>query len=240
MHKLLALAMLLVASVTPTPGIANPSPSRVITLPAAVPSTRTIVLAGDSITAGGLVDPTQRLDVRLGQRLAGLYANTPGFVQVINRGVGGQALLNGTTVPNLVDTWAADLALLHSGDTIYVQIGTNDLFSYAGDAAWTTAFVSIVNQAWALGIHVIIGQITPISSDHWAVELLRQRLNQWLTDHFGDGMISRSCDVLHNQTTGQTWGDPFIQWSDGIHLKAAAYPLMADLIAQRLIANNWL
>lgn len=196
---------------------------------------KTILFAGDSITAGGLLAAGDRLDIRTGYRLAGPNAGQAGWPRLVNAGVGGQALLGGTTVPNLASTWPGLIAPLQPGDVCVVGIGMNDLYAYAGDAAWTAAYVSLVQQALDKQLVVWLGQITPVGSQHWNVELLRQRLNQWLTDHFGAGMVVRYPDVLHNATTGQTWLDPRFDSGDGTHPNAWGTLYMGDMLAGRLL-----
>lgn len=240
MRNVLALIMLAVVSVaspSPTPVIPRPTFTAPTSSPAA-PEPQTIMYVGDSITAGGLVAPADRINVRLQHALYGIATPT---ATIVNDGVGGQALLDGVSaVPSLSSTFPGLIATLHVGDTVIVQIGTNDLFAYGGDAAWTTAYVNLVSQAQTAGLHVLICQITPISSDHWNVELLRQSLNQWLADRFGNTFLARYPDVLHNQTTGQTWMDPSYMLPDGIHPNGNAYYRMADMDVAQLVANSWL
>lgn len=238
MRNVLALIMLAVVSVaSPSPTPVGPTPTYTAPTPPVVLPPQTIMYVGDSITAGGLVAPADRIDQRLRQALYGIV---PPTATIVNAGVGGQALLGGTTVPNLADTFPGLIAPLQAGDIVIVQIGTNDLFTYAGDTAWTTAYVNMVQAAWDKGLHVLICQITPISSTHWPQELLRQHLNQWLSDHFGNTFLARYPDVLHNQSTGQTWIDPLYGLPDGIHVNPYAYYRMADMDVAQLVANSWL
>lgn len=196
---------------------------------------KTVLLAGDSITAGGVLAASDRLDVRLGYRLAGPNAGKPGSPTVVNKGLGGQALLGGALVPNLADTFPGLIALLEPGDTVVIGIGMNDLYTYAGDGPWTTAYVGMVAAAQALQLTVLLGQITPVGSQHWNVELLRQKLNQWLLDHFGSGMVLRYPDVLHNAASGQTWLDPHFDSGDGVHPNGWGTLYMADMLATRIL-----
>jgi lysophospholipase L1-like esterase len=194
---------------------------------------KTVMLAGDSTVAGGVLAPGDRLDVRLGCRLAGPNAGHAGFPTVLNKGVGGQFLCG---AGGLAATWPTLIAPLHPGDVVSVLIGMNDLYTYAGDSVWTTAYVDIVTQAQATGLTVYVGQITPVGSQHWNVELLRQHLNQWLLDHFGSTMVLRYPDVLHNAASGQSWLDPHYDSGDGTHPNAWGTLYMADMIAGRLLA----
>lgn len=228
--KRLAVLLVLLAAVL-VPGSAR----------ATSPVTQRLVFLGDSITAGSLVAAPDRLPAELAYRFCGPCAGAgPSFE---NDGIGGQQLVGGSNP--LAATAVPIIATLHAGDIVIVDIGMNDLFSYPGDVAWTSAYVSLVAAIVATGAHALVGQITPVASAQWPRELLRQQLNQWLTDHFGADIVARYPDVLHCQLagqscSGQTWMDPMYGWPDGIHVDAGGYAVMADLLVTRLTTLGWL
>lgn len=192
----------------------------------------TILLVGDSITASIAVGPGDKLDVRLGYRLCGIYCGQPGYPTIVNRGVSGTRLLGG--VNPLHDTFPALIAPLHAGDMVEILIGANDLPNYEGDAAWTGAYNDIVHEALAAGLIVWAAQITPLGSSRWSWELLRQRLNGWLLSYYGPPMVITYPDVLH--AAGSGWLDPAYDCGDGLHPNAFGYLRMADLLAAKVLA----
>lgn len=201
--------------------------------------TQKIKLLGDSITAGWLLAPEDRLQAELSQ----LLNIDP--ARITNNAVGGQALIGGPTGTSLSETWDAQIATLSPGDVVYVQIGTNDLFTYAGDYAWTSTYSGMITRAQALGLHVVIGLITPVGSDKWNVELLRQRLDQWLRDVYNaSGLTVDYPALLNNKSTGQTWMEPRFGWSvngtlDGIHVDEGGERVMARALAAHIQASGW-
>lgn len=222
------------ASALPTP---TDTPTPTASSPPAHVGPSKVLLLGDSITAGWLLATQFRMEACLASDLG----VSPSMI--INHAVGGQALLDGPAGGNLSDIWDAQLDLLSPGDVLYVQIGTNDLFTYAGDQAWTSTYAGMVSRALARGIHVIVGLITPMASAQWSRELLRQHLNQWLKDVFGPA-VNDSDAALHNATTGQTWIDPRYGWSvngayDGIHLNEGGQEVLAYALAQKIRASSW-
>jgi lysophospholipase L1-like esterase len=194
-----------------------------------------VVLAGDSITAGWLLPVDSRLDARLGYRLCGRACGTAGQPTITNKGVGGQQLL-GQPGADLSSTWASIIAPLAAGDIVIVDIGINDCYAYAGDLAWTNAYVSIVSQAQAKGIQVLIGQITPVGPSRANIEALRERLNTWLADRFGT-MVIRYPDVLHRYDAPYTaYINVQMIEPDQIHPNEFGTMEMADLAYPRVLA----
>jgi lysophospholipase L1-like esterase len=203
---------------------------------ASVHRSHRLVMAGDSITKGGLVDAGDRLDVRLGYRLFGSLRPEQYGWTIYNQGVGGQQLLDQPT--DLLNSWPALIEPMSAGDIIFVRIGTNDLFDYQGDAAWTAAYDSIVTQAQAKGIHVLIGEIIPLGASFSAHEDLRAQLNLWIQQHFGDSIVVHDSAVLHAPSSVAL--DPVYSLPDGIHPNAYGYMRMADTAAIKLLSEGWL
>jgi lysophospholipase L1-like esterase len=230
-HLTTALAAALTLALTLTFAAATPAAAHPTQTDP--PPTQTIILAGDSITAGWLLQPADRLDTRLSYRLCGRVCTT---MTITNKGIGGQRLVGATPGTNLVDTLPPVIATMRPGDILAIDIGMNDLFAYPGDFAWTTAYVSLTDQALARGVHIIPCQITPVTSDHWNIELLRQRLNQWLTDRYGTWTV-RYPDRLN---TGGTWLNPQMAEPDGIHPNEYGTMRMADMLTDHLITQGWL
>lgn len=199
---------------------------------------RKIVLLGDSITAGGAIAPTDRLDVRLGYRLCGPWCGQPGYPTIINDGVGGQQLLHQPTALSV--TFPGILATLSPGDIVVFAIGMNDLFDYQGDAAWVAAYSSMTNAATAAGVHFLVGQITPFTSAYAAHQPLRAQLNQWFLDLYGSLVLPYN-DTLRRYDAGNTsWINPVFVNADGIHPDAWGTLYMADVLASKITAMGWL
>lgn len=200
-----------------------------------------VILVGDSITASYTAGAGDKLQDRTGLHLLGAAYGTPGAsVVFVNDGVGGQTLIErGNGIAPLTATFAADIAPYGPGDVVVVGIGMNDIFSYGGDAAWTSAYWSLFNQAHDKGMEFLAAQITPVSEDHWQVQTLRASLNTWL-GVFGDQLVVHYPIVLQNGVGCGCWMQPQYGWNDGIHVNAFGYMRMGDLLATQLIARGWL
>lgn len=238
MKRRLAAALLALAGVLVTVAPSGWAAPAVTAHRAAVadPAAPLVVLAGDSIIAGSLVAPWDRLDVRMGYRLCGPSCGKPGWPTLVNKGVAGQKLVGGTTIPDLASTWGGIINASPRPDIILVGIGMNDLSAYPGDAVWTNAYISLVVRAQALGIRVLIGQITPVTSAHANIEPLRRSLNGWLAGYFGSSFV-----VPYQGDIGMSNGylDPAYATPDGIHPNGWGTGRMADDAGQRLIDLGW-
>jgi lysophospholipase L1-like esterase len=206
-----------------------PAPYQPADPPALPPMTQTVGFFGDSITAGGILDPRHRLDVQFGQ-IADVMPS-----RILNKGVGGQLLLGVGGLAENFDTYSAPLV---DGDVAVITIGMNDLFSYGGDQAWTSTHNALVFKARQRGLHVLLGHITNIGSSHWAYETQRQELNQWLDDVYG-ACVVRFANGLNDQRTGQTWIDQRFSWYDGIHPNEGGTRIMAQMVSDTLHAAQW-
>lgn len=185
-------------------------------------------LEGDSITDGGVL---QCICDRLAAQASEILRIDPS--RVIDNGIGGQ-LLTGAA-PNLATRWAAHLAALQPGDTVVLDIGMNDLFSYPGDQVFLGTYHDLVVQALNLGLHVLVTTITPIASSHWNVELLRQHINGWILSVFADRVLDYS-SALHDRVNGTSWADTSMIMPDGIHPSEGGTRRMAQTMVTGLRA----
>src|SRR5438552_11538496 len=116
----------------------------------ALSSTTHVGILGDSIYASSEIqDPVSHFDARLAEALR----VPPG--QVINYAISGQSLTG--PHPNLTDTAPGNLSALSNGDIVVLDIGMNDACNGAFNlATFSTALTSIVAQAQAMGLRVLI------------------------------------------------------------------------------------
>jgi lysophospholipase L1-like esterase len=233
MRRLVAFVALAVVLLGVSGAGRTPRPAGTATVHAG--HTQQIVLVGDSITAGGLVVAADRLDAQLRYRL---QPGTP----VVNQGVGGQCLVGCVPGGDLVDTAPGIIAGMSTGDVLVIDIGMNNLFTYPGDAAWTSAYTSITDAATARGVHFLVGDITPLGSNQAGREPLRHTLNTWLHDHYGAAATVHYSDVLsctEAPCAGQPYADPRVGWPDGVHISDGGYDLMANMLVSQLHALGW-
>lgn len=228
------------AAPVPTPKAltnTNVHPTKVSRLAASTGTQGLIAVIGDSITAGGLIAPWDRLDVQVGQQLDGQQSGQLGHATIVNWGVGGRALLNGPAGGNLADVFPAMVAASPRPDVMVVTIGTNDLFNYAGDVAWTAAMVSMYNQATAAGIRILFGTIPPLGTSQAGRDQLRRTLNTWMLNYLGSAIVIQYDSGLGaSPPPGVTNADAAYMLADGIHPNGWGTLRMARAIVAKLVA----
>ena len=102
-------------------------------------------------------------------------------------------------------------------------------------ATFSTALTSIVAQAQAMGLRVLIGQITPVVPALSQCEPARQQINAWEGSAFPHATVIRYPDRLHS-FDGQTWIQPRYAMEDGKHPDEGATAIMADMTASTILA----
>lgn len=179
------------------------------------PTDHRVVLLGDSITEGwGRVDPK-------------LFSE-----DIINRGISAQ------TSTQMLVRFRADVLNLRP-KVVHLLVGTNDV---AGNGGPTTlariegAIASMVEQARAAKVEVLIGSVLPAKDFGWRptikpVEQIAE-LNAWLKDYAkANGLVyidyySEMEDEAHGLKTELT--------IDGVHPNEAGYAIMKKLLLKSL------
>lgn len=188
-----------------------------------------IDLEGDSITDGGVLPCVCD---RLAAQLSEILRVDP--ARVVDSGVGGSML------DALVQRVTAKLSAgtVPAGSVFVINIGMNSLFTYPGDAIFLGMYHDLVVMLLNAGMRVLVATITPVSSTHWNVELLRQRINGWLTSVFADRVLDYST-ALHDRQSGTSWADGTMIMPDGIHPDEGGTRRMAQTAATTLRLPAW-
>jgi len=188
-----------------------------------LPATERVALLGDSILASAeLPSPADHFDAQL----AGALRIDP--TRVLDDAVSGLSLTGAH--PNLVDRAPAYLAALNPSDVVVLGIGMNDACAAGFSlAAFTSAYAALVGQAQALGLRLLVGQVTPVAPALWACEVPRQQIDAWIWATYPHGIVLRYPDVL--ASPGVTWIDPAKVTTDGKHPNELGTAQMATLTA---------
>lgn len=180
----------------------------------AVPTTTTLYAVGDSITAGwGAGYPPRTYPAVLDDRYFGEDRS-----RTVTIGHPGQCLVAaGCGYTPLVQTWAPEvLNAAPTPTTVVLEIGSNDL-GHTDEVTMETALLSLVQQATARGIRVIVGTITPRSSSMWTTYWTwgpeREHVNAWIRSTFGVNVA----DFDKALAQPDTWARPEAMSSDAVH-----------------------
>lgn len=123
----------------------------------------TIVLMGDSITAGQYVDPPERWSARVADALTRQYLQTPVNLHIVPRGVSGETTRQG------LERFPQDVQQ-HFPDIMSLQFGLNDCNCWVTDrglprvseAAYRANLIEMVERARRFGArHVILATNHP-------------------------------------------------------------------------------
>jgi GDSL-like Lipase/Acylhydrolase family len=234
---LLALTVLLMAecdkddsgpgSYKPTGGDTVWHPKRKAFTTAPVP--QRILILGDSIMASTeLPVPADHFDRRLATALSIAPA------RLTNGAVSGLTLIGAH--PNLVDRAPALLGALNPGDVVIIGIGMNDACTGSPVPAFESAYLALVAQATALGLHVLVGLVTPVMPALWPCEVARQQIDAWLSATYPGDTIDFPA-VLG--APGVTWILPRKAMEDGEHPDEGGTAEMADLTGAAVRAHTW-
>ena len=197
-----------------------------------------IAATGGSVTDGfgttidSYTDFPSWLSLRIRKELPATRQQT-----VINNGLGGTTASRACAVPGTgpsVEERVAHDSLAQPGLTdLIVYAGTNDLGDGCNATQIIRAFLSIVSQAHARGIRVLISTITPRGSYTAIQNAEREKVNAWVRK---DGTCSGSCersldfDVVIRDKTNHNRIDPKLDSGDGIHPTGEGYRRIAASI----------
>lgn len=196
-----------------TSGVSSAAP----VYPRLTTATSIVAAVGDSITAGsGVTDPARAWPQVLDDRLFG-----PDRAHVFTVGHPGQCLVFvGCGYPTrLVDSWVPEvLNHVPAPTTIVLEIGINDL-SHASTADMESAYLSLVGQANARGIRVIVGTITPRDADiwwtsYWTWGPQMDDVNTWIRGTFGTNVADFNLELKNPNDWGARKGT---MSPDGLH-----------------------
>lgn len=236
---LLAVAMLLMAECNKDdsgPGSYNPSGGDTFWHPrikreafAAAPVPPRILILGDSIMASTeLPLPADHFDRRLTTALS------IGPARLTNGAVSGLTLVGAR--PNLVDRAPALLAALSPGDVVIIGIGMNDACTGSPLTAFESAHLALVAQATALGLHVLVGLVTPVMPALSVCEAPRAAINAWESATYPGDTIDFPAVLA---APGQPWILPRKATEDGKHPDEGGTAEMADVTAAAVRAHAW-
>jgi lysophospholipase L1-like esterase len=226
---LLALVLLLVmADCERDPGPYNPTPGDTIWHRTSATVPQRILILGDSILASSEIPvPADRFDARLVEALSISPA------RVANGAVSGLTLVGAH--PNLVDRAPALLAALSPGGVVVIDIGMNDACGALPLATFTAAYATLLTQIQTLGLHVLVGLVTPVMPALWACETERQQIDSWLSATYPDTVIDYP--AVLRATTG--WIEPRKATEDGKHPDEGGTAEIADATAAALRGRSW-
>ncbi|MCW2542864.1 MAG: hypothetical protein JWM40_416 [Frankiales bacterium] len=156
---------------------------------------------------------------------------------VVNNGLGGTTASTACAVPgtgpSVQERVGHDSLSLPGVTHLIVYAGTNDLGSTCGATEIIAAFRSIVRQAHARGVRVLISTITPRQAYSAATNAEREKVNAWVRAR---GRCGGQCDTAldfdavirdpadHNRI------DPRLDSGDGIHPTGEGYRRIAASI----------
>ncbi len=201
-----------------------------------------VIAFGDSITDGhgAATDANERWPDVLATRLSQAH------VGVVNRGIGGNRVLQDGLGPNALARFDRDVLATSGGRYVIVLEGINDLGgldrteTHASEThealvkALEGAFVQIVARAHSRGLTVFGGTLTPyVGSDYYhpssQSEADRNALNQWIrTSGVFDAVID--FDKTMRDPAHPDRLDPEVDSGDHLHPNSVGYKRMGELI----------
>jgi lysophospholipase L1-like esterase len=196
----------------------------------AAPST--VVAVGDSVTDGAnlAVDSDTRWTDYLNARVSSLG------LAVVNEGVNGDEVTAANpALPGIANRWLRDVLSVPGARTVIEQGGINDLRLGVSAAALESAQTTLIEQAHAAGLKVLLTTITPCSgasSCTAAFETQRQAYNAWVRagGGAGDGFV----DFDHAIGNGAAIATAYDS-GDHLHPDAAGCAVMADAVNTGLL-----
>lgn len=151
---------------------------------------------------------------------------------VVNRGIGGQ------TTPQMLVRFRADVIALKPA-VVHIMAGTNDVAGNTGPATAQDVknnIVSMVEQARANGIRVVLGSIPPAASFNWRPEIdpvpKIKALNSWLREYATQNRLEY---IDYYSALAGSAGElnPKLG-NDGVHPNRAGYTIMRKLAKEKL------
>jgi lysophospholipase L1-like esterase len=207
----------------------------------AAPSSRAVIVLGDSITdgRGSTTDGNDRWPDNLAKRLV---ANAPtAGVSVVNMGIGGNGIFGGLG-PAAVNRFDRDVLNQNGARYFILFEGVNDIGS--GGSSMTTAtnlinaFAQFANKAHARNLRAYGATITPFGGSGYfstVHEQERQFVNSWIrTNTVFDAVIDFDAAVRDPSNPVNLL--PAYDTGDHLHLNPAGYEAMAEAIDLNLFA----
>jgi lysophospholipase L1-like esterase len=192
----------------------------------------TVVAAGDSITDGtnDTVDADSRWPDFLAARVAPLGYG------VVNAGiVADEVTADVSGAPSLTSRWLRDVLSVPGVRTVVDQGGINDLRNGVTAAQLESAQTTLIGQAHAAGVRVVLTTITPCAGQSLCTasfETQRQAYNSWVRGDGGgsDGYADFDAAVGGGSSGGLPALNPAYDSGDHIHPDPAGDELLAGSI----------
>ena len=191
----------------------------------------TIVAAGDSITDGtnAVVDADTRWPDYLAARVAPLGYG------VVNAGiVADQVTADVSGAPSLTSRWLRDVLSVPGVRTVVDQGGINDLRAGVTAAQLESAQTTLIGQAHAAGVRVLLTTITPCAGQSLCTssfESARQAYNAWVrAGTSADGFADFDAAIGNGAALATAYDS-----GDHIHPDAAGYELLAAAVNTALL-----
>lgn len=195
----------------------------------------TVVIVGDSITAGTKLDAPWR-DAWASRLANNLY----GYANVQNDAIGGQCLVSTICVNPAPGTILNEWDRLLNQPNVKVAIiagGTNDL-SHIDNATFTWAYVQMMQACRVRGITCWVSTITPPGFE-WpylsVTEGQREQVNNWLRATYPNNVIDFDA-VLRSPWFGLMWSA--YDSGDGLHPNWIGEVRMADMVPVQAIRQS--
>ena len=195
------------------------------TLSGVVAATGGSVTDGHGSTLDGHNDFPSWLSVRIGRELRRGEQKA-----VVNSGLGGTtaaaACATPGTGPSVEERVAHDSLQLPGITHLIVYAGTNDLGGGCSAETIIAGFRSILRQAEAHGVGVLISTVTPRASYTAAQNAQREKVNAWVREQGGcGGECHRSLDfdAVVRDPADPNRIDPQLDSGDGIHPTGEGY-----------------
>jgi lysophospholipase L1-like esterase len=192
----------------------------------------TVVAVGDSITDGANLASgsdtrwTDYLNARI----------SPLGLAVANEGINGDEVTSDNPgLPGIANRWLRDVLSVPGARTVIEQGGINDLRLGVSAAALESAQTTLIEQAHAAGLKVLLTTITPCSgasSCSAAFETARQAYNTWV--RAGVGAADGYVDFDHAIGNGASIATAYDS-GDHLHPNAAGCAVMADAVNTSLL-----
>lgn len=202
------------------------------------PSSRAVVILGDSITdgRGSTTDGNNRWPDNLARRLS---TNAPtAKVAVLNMGIGGNGVFGGLG-PSALARFRRDVLTQSSARWLIVFEGVNDIGRGASAQSLTNAYARFVDQAHAHNLRAFGATITPLGKsfyDRPSHEAVRQAVNDWIrTSGTFDAVID--FDAAARDPANPSRLLPAYNTGDNLHLSPAGYEALANSIDLSLFTH---
>lgn len=197
---------------------------------------RAIVVLGDSI-AGGRGSTTDGND-RWPDQFAERLAETRPDLVVLNKGIGGNAVLRGGLGPTALERFERDVLGVSGARYLVLHAGVNDLGAGANAGELITGQREILRRARERGLRVFGATLLPFGGsdyDRPGHEAQRQAFNRWVRE---GGEFDAFIDfdaALRDPQQPERLGSAYDS-GDRLHPSPAGYRRMAEAVSMSLFA----